>query len=132
MKEASYPKSSIVYPIEDITRTAYLKNIVTNPQIIVGDYTYCDDPEDVHNFEKNVLYLFDFIGDTIIGNDAWIGNNATIMPGVKIGDGAIIGTGSLVTKDVPAYTIVGGNPATEIRKRFDDETVQLLLTLKWR
>ena len=60
-----------------------------------------------------------------------IGNGATIMQGVKIGDGAIIGTNSLVTKDVEPYTIVGGNPAKEIRKRFDDETIQILLALKW-
>lgn len=53
------------------------------------------------------------------------------MQGIKIGDGAIIGTNSLVTKDVEPYTIVGGNPAKEIRKRFDEETTQLLLTLKW-
>ncbi|CAN0596282.1 unnamed protein product, partial [Ectocarpus sp. 12 AP-2014] len=70
-------------------------------------------------------------GDTVIGNDVWIGNNATIMQGIKIGDGAIIGTNSLVTKDVPAYTIVGGNPAREIRKRFDNETIEFLLALKW-
>jgi virginiamycin A acetyltransferase len=178
------PTPKTLYPIEGVTRTVYLKNIITNPSIIVGDYTYYDDPEDVHNLEKNVLYHFDFMGDkliigkfcqiatgvrfimnganhamngfstypfkvfggswaakdpmqvtskgdTIIGNDVWIGNNATFMQGIKIGDGAIIGTNSLVTKDVEPYTIVGGNPAKVIRKRFDDETIQLLLSLKW-
>ncbi len=70
-------------------------------------------------------------GDTVIGNDVWIGNSVTIMPGVKIGDGAIIGTNSVVTKDVPDYTIVGGNPAKEIRKRFDDETIEFLVNLRW-
>lgn len=70
-------------------------------------------------------------GDTIVGNDVWIGHGATLMPGVNIGDGAIIGTNSLVTKDVEPYTIVGGNPAKAIRKRFDDETIQLLLAIKW-
>ena len=70
-------------------------------------------------------------GDTIIGNDVWIGNNATFMPGVKIGDGAVIGAHSLVTKDVEPYTTVGGNPAKEIRKRFNDETIKILLNLKW-
>src|SRR5690606_21951477 len=66
-------------------------------------------------------------GDTLIGNDVWIGNSATIMPGVKIGDGAIIGANSLVTKDVASYTIVGGNPARLIRKRFEDAAIEFLL-----
>lgn len=70
-------------------------------------------------------------GDTLIGNDVWIGNGATIMPGVKVGHGAIIGSSSLITKDVEPYTIVGGNPAKEIRKRFDEETVKRLLAIKW-
>ena len=70
-------------------------------------------------------------GDTIIGNDVWIGENVTIMPGVKIGDGVIIGKCSLVTKDIPPYFIVGGNPAKIIKKRFDDEMINLLLELKW-
>ena len=70
-------------------------------------------------------------GDTIVGNDVWIGENATILPGVKIGDGAIIGMNSVVTKDVEPYTIVGGTPARVIRKRFDNELIDLLLRLKW-
>ncbi|OJV13132.1 MAG: chloramphenicol acetyltransferase [Alphaproteobacteria bacterium 33-17] len=178
-----HPDPNTLYPIPNITRTCYLKNIITNPQIIVGDYTYYDDLESVYNFEKNVLYLFDFIGDkliigkfcqiatgvrfimnggnhamnglstypfmifgkswsnvplnsqskgdTVIGNDVWIGNSATIMPGVKIGDRAIIGAHSVVTKDVEPYTIVGGNPAAEIRKRFDSKNIEFLLELKW-
>jgi virginiamycin A acetyltransferase len=70
-------------------------------------------------------------GDTIIGNDVWIGQNATILPGVHIGDGAIIGANSVVGSDVEAYTIVAGNPARLIRKRFDDELTSLLLKYKW-
>ena len=70
-------------------------------------------------------------GDTVIGNDVWIGQNATIMPGVHIGDGAIIGTNSLVSKDVEPYTIVAGNPIRVIRKRFDDELIDLLERFKW-
>lgn len=183
MSNNIHPDPNTLYPIEGVTRTCYLKNIITNPQIIVGDYSYYDDPDDVYNFEKNVLYLFPFMGDkliigkfcqiatgvrfimnganhamggisthpfkvmgkswsnapinvtskgdTVIGNDVWIGNSATIMQGVKIGHGAIIGTSALVTKDVEPYTIVGGNPAQPIRKRFDEKTIELLLNLAW-
>lgn len=178
-----HPDPNTLYPIRGVTRTCFLKNIITKPQIIVGDYTYYDDPEDVYNFEKNVLYLFDFStdklvigkfcqiatgvrflmnggnhpmdgistypfkvfgnswdtaalnvvskGDTIIGHDVWIGNQATIMQGITVGHGAIIGTNALVTKDVEPYTIVGGNPAHVIRKRFDDETIDFLIKLAW-
>lgn len=70
-------------------------------------------------------------GDTIIGNDVWIGQNAVILPGVHIGDGAIIGANSVVGSDVPAYTIVVGNPAKEVRKRFDSEMIDLMLKFKW-
>ena len=72
-----------------------------------------------------------FKGDTVVGNDVWIGQNSTILPGVHIGDGAIIGLNSVVTRDVPPYTIVAGNPAKAVRKRFDDELIGLLLKLKW-
>ena len=183
MTNELYPSPDTLYPISGVTRTVFLKNIIKSPQIIVGDYTYYDDPEDVHNFEKNVLYLFEFMGDkliigkfcqiatgvrfimnggnhsmdglstypfkvmggawadaplnafkkrdTIIGNDVWIGNSATFLPGVNVGDGAVIGANALVTKDVEPYTIVGGNPARPIRKRFDDETIEKLLKLQW-
>ncbi|WP_419787019.1 CatB-related O-acetyltransferase [Pseudodesulfovibrio sp.] len=70
-------------------------------------------------------------GDTVVGNDVWIGMNATIMPGVTIGDGAIIGACSVVTKDIEPYTIVGGNPATPIRKRFEPRTIDKLLEIRW-
>ncbi|MDR1362598.1 MAG: CatB-related O-acetyltransferase [Spirochaetaceae bacterium] len=70
-------------------------------------------------------------GDTVIGNDVWIGQNVTILPGVKIGDGAIIGTKSVVGSDIEPYTIAAGNPAKIIRKRFDEELIELLLKLKW-
>lgn len=70
-------------------------------------------------------------GDTVIGNDVWIGQNVTILPGVHIGDGAIIGANSVVACDVAPYTIVAGNPAKLIRKRFDDELTALLLKFKW-
>ena len=70
-------------------------------------------------------------GDTIIGNDVWIGQNAVILPGVQIGDGAIVGANSVVGSDVAPYTIVIGNPAKALRKRFDDELIALLLKFKW-
>ena len=72
-----------------------------------------------------------FKGDTVIGNDVWIGQNAVILPGVHIGDGAIIGANSIVGSDVDPYTIVVGNPAKPLRKRFDDELIELLLRFKW-
>lgn len=179
------PNKDLKFPLAGYDKLCFLKNSITNPNIIVGDYTYYDDFEDVANFEKNVKYHFDFVGDkliigkfcmiasnvtfimnganhltdavssypfaifgegwkdamdgksypvkgdTIIGNDVWIGYNATIMPGVTIGDGAIIATGSVVTKDVEPYTIVGGNPAKEIKKRFSDEQISKLLELQW-
>lgn len=70
-------------------------------------------------------------GDTIIGNDVWIGSEAIIMPGITIGDGAIIGTRAVVTRNVPPYAIVGGNPARTIRSRFDAADVERLLEMKW-
>lgn len=179
------PDKDQTFPLAHYDRLCFLKNIITNPNIIIGDYTYYDDFENVQNFEQNVKYLFDFIGDkliigkfcmiasdvtfimnganhltdalstypfaifghdwadamkgktyptkgdTIIGNDVWIGHKVTIMPGVKIGDGAIIATRSVVAKDVPPYTVVGGNPAKELKKRFSEEEIAKLLEIKW-
>ena len=180
------PDSNDKFPLEHYNRLCFLKNIITNPNIIVGDYTYYDDFESVDNFEKNVKYHFDFIGDkliigkfcmiasgvtfimnganhkmdgitaypfnifgkdwkvaepklsdlpykgdTVIGNDVWIGTNVTIMPGVKVGDGSIIASNATVTKDVAPYSIVGGNPAKEIKKRFSEQKIQELLDLQW-
>lgn len=69
-------------------------------------------------------------GDTVIGNDVWIGQNVTIMPGVHIGNGAIIGANAVVASDVPPYSIAVGNPARVIKKRFDDEMINLLEEFK--
>lgn len=80
---------------------------------------------------KNITNAWDNKGDIVIGNDVWIGYEAVIMAGVTIGDGAIIGTGAVVTKDIPPYTIVGGIPAKPIRKRFKQETIDILLKIKW-
>lgn len=70
-------------------------------------------------------------GDTVIGNDVWIGQNVTILPGVCIGDGAIIGANSVVGSNVETYTVVVGNPARPIRKRFDNELIEIMEKLKW-
>jgi len=179
------PDKNKVFPLENYNRLCFLNNVVKNPNIIIGDYTYYDDFDNVENFEKNVKYHFDFVGDKLIigkfcmiasdvkfimnganhltnalttypfaifgngwenamdgkqypkkgditiGNDVWIGFNATIMAGVTIGDGAIIATNSTVIKDVEPYSIVGGNPAIEIKKRFPQDTIKQLLQVKW-
>ena len=67
----------------------------------------------------------------VIGNDVWIGNGARIIAGVKIGDGAIIAAGAVVNKDVEDYSIVGGVPAKEIRKRFEENEIEFLQKLRW-
>ncbi len=72
-----HPNPNTLDPIDGVTRTCFLKNILTHPQIIVGDYTYYDDPEDVYNFEKNVLYLFEFMKDKLV-----IGKFCQIATGV--------------------------------------------------
>lgn len=179
------PNPATMYPLEGYERLCFLKNIVANPNIIVGDYTYYDDFEDVRNFEKNVRYHFDFTGDKLhigkfcaiasgvefllnggnhlvdaissypfaifgkgwegamegreyphkgditVGNDVWLGYRSVILAGVTIGDGAIVGAYSVVTKDVPPYAIVAGNPARVIRRRFSDEEIERLLELRW-
>ncbi|MDR1349725.1 MAG: GNAT family N-acetyltransferase [Zoogloeaceae bacterium] len=70
-------------------------------------------------------------GDTVVGNDVWIGQNAVILPGVHIGNGAIIGANAVVGGNVDAYTLVAGNPAKPVRKRFDDELIDLLQAFRW-
>jgi chloramphenicol O-acetyltransferase type B len=70
-------------------------------------------------------------GPTRIGNDVWLGYRSVVLSGVSIGDGAIIGAGSIVTRDVPPYAIVAGNPATEVRRRFTQQQIDDLLTIKW-
>jgi virginiamycin A acetyltransferase len=172
------------HPISGIQRTGFLRNFITRPNIVVGDYTYYDDPRGPEQFETNVLYHFDFIGDkliigrfcsiaadtcfimnggshpttwlttypfpifghgweaampsswptkgdTVVGHDVWFGYRALVMPGVHISNGAIVATASVVTKDVPAYAIVAGNPATVVRYRFDDATIERLQGLAW-
>ncbi len=74
----AYPDPNTIYPLKDYQRLCFLKNIIKNPNIIVGDFTYYDDIENPHNFEKNVLYHFDFIGDKLI-----IGKFCAIASDVK-------------------------------------------------
>lgn len=81
--------------------------------------------------KADVASAWDDRGDIVVGNDVWIGYEAVIMAGVRIGDGAVIGARAVVTKDVEPYSVVGGVPAREIRKRFDGETAERLLSLKW-
>lgn len=70
-------------------------------------------------------------GDVVIGNDVWIGERATILSGVRIGNGAVIGACAVVTKDVPPYAIVAGNPAKLVRYRFDAQGIAYLQSLAW-
>lgn len=85
---------------------------------------------EVEYFHKSVD-AYQAAGDTIIGNDVWIGAEAMVMPGIEIGNGAVIGSRALVTKDVEPYTIVGGNPAKVIKKRFSEEEIAVLIKVKW-
>lgn len=71
------------------------------------------------------------VKDTIVGHDVWIGHDAAIMPGVHIGAGAIVAAASVVTRDVPLYAVVGGNPASVIRMRYSNEVISELLDLAW-
>ncbi|WP_311030059.1 CatB-related O-acetyltransferase [Mesorhizobium koreense] len=73
----------------------------------------------------------DLRGPIRVGNDVWIGRRAVILSGVTIGDGAIIGAGAVVTKDVPPYAVVVGNPARVARYRFDQRQIDALLELRW-
>ncbi|HKS35266.1 MAG TPA: Vat family streptogramin A O-acetyltransferase [Enterobacteriaceae bacterium] len=174
------------HPMTGFPQVCYIKNTVNNPNIIIGDYTYYDDPVDAENFERNVLYHFPFIGDkliigkfcaiardvkfimnganhktsgistypfqifgsgwekvmpkpgdlpykgdTVIGNDVWIGFEALIMPGVNVGNGAVIAARSVVTADVPAFAVVGGNPARVLHSRFPADSIATLEKLAW-
>lgn len=180
------PNPNEVFPNEYKT-TCFIKNVVTAPNISIGDYTYYDDAEPTAFEGNNVLFNYPefgdqlvigkfcsiasgtkFImgsanhrissvttypfnvfgglwqektpphlsqlpvkGDIVVGNDVWIGRESVIMPGVKIGDGCIIAAYSVVTKDIPPYSVAGGNPARLIKKRFKDELIDLLLHLRW-
>ena len=181
MNNIKTPNPNTIHPIPGYDKEIYVKPAVSNPNIIVGDFTYIADSEfECHvthhyawngdklmigkfcqiaagvefvmngaNHQMNAVSTFPFYtlegwgmsppapsdlplkGDTVIGNDVWIGQNAVILPGVYIGDGAIIGANSVVGSNVEPYTIVAGNPAKVLRKRFDDELIRLMLKFKW-
>ena len=111
--------------------TKFLFNCANHTLKSLSTYTFPLFYEEWELEKSNITTAWDNKGDIVIGNDVWIGYEAVIMAGVHIGDGAIIATRAVVTKDVPPYTIVGGTPAKEIRKRFDAEVIQQLLLLKW-
>lgn len=80
---------------------------------------------------KYAHHHYEWRPKTVIGSDVWIGESSLIKGGVKVGHGAVIGMGSVVTKDVPAYGIVAGNPATLIRMRFEPLVIEALLKMQW-
>ena len=202
MKNGKNPDPNVIHPVAGYDKEIYVKPTITNPNIIVGDFTYIADSEFESHVNPNIIvgdftYIADsefeshvtnfypwsrdkliigkfcqiaagvefvmndanhqmnavstfpfytlegwemntpdpsempFKGNTVIGNDVWIGQNAVVLPGVHIGDGAIIGANSIVGSDVDPYTIVVGNPAKPLRKRFDDDLIGLLLKFKW-
>lgn len=106
--------------------TFVLSNHLTNRVTTSPPYT----PR--HLFSHKQGNLSSFVrGDIIIDNDVWIGTNVTIVDNVHIGNGAVVAAGSVVTRDVPPYAIVGGNPARVIKYRFDDELIKGLLETEW-
>ena len=111
--------------------TKFLFNCANHTLKSLSTYTFPLFYEEWELEKSNITTAWDNKGDIVIGNDVWIGYEAVIMAGAHIGDGAIIAARAVVTKDVPPYTIVGGTPAKEIRKRFDAEVIQQLLLLKW-
>lgn len=179
------PNPDEKHPIPGAEQVQFIKNTITRPNIIVGEYSYYD-ARPGETFEDRVLYHYPFLddrliigkfcqiasgvtfvmnganhkmsgfstypfnifghgweqftpslaelplkGDTVTGNDVWIGMEALILPGVKIGDGAIIAARSVVSQDIEPYSIVGGNPARMIRKRFSEDVIKRLLKIRW-
>lgn len=109
----------------------FLFNCANHTLQSASTYTFPLFYEEWNLDRQDIGAAWDCKGDIIIGNDVWIGYEAVILAGVHIGDGAIIGARAVVTKDVPPYTIVGGVPAQEIRKRFNPQTIERLQELKW-
>lgn len=95
-----------------------------------GNNTHRPDWFSCYPFMKKIKDAYVSKGDTVIEDGVWIGMRALIMPGIHIAEGALIAANSVVTKDVPPYSIVAGNPAKQIKKRFDDKTIKELLDLR--
>lgn len=135
MGHRSYGEPIIRGDISDV----HIGNYCSIAQNVIMDCGWHHRPDFVTTYPLNVF--FDHLaalkghpkskGDIIIGSDVWIGEGATIMSGVKIESGAVIGAHSVVTKDVKPYHIVAGNPAKEIRQRFNDEQIRALLDIQW-
>ena len=110
-------------------------SISSNVQIFLGGEhninSVTTSPLNIIYKDKNIHDYRSIKGDVIIGNDVWLCANCTILAGVTIGDGAVIANSALVTKNVPPYAIVAGNPAKIIKYRFDEKTIQQLLDIRW-
>ncbi|MCI2063096.1 MAG: CatB-related O-acetyltransferase [Eubacteriaceae bacterium] len=180
------PDPNAVFPNRENRNIVFVKNVITRPNIEVGDYTYYEDDVHPERFEEHVTYHYEelgdrliigkfcsigrgvefmmnganqrldsttsypfhlmghgwekavptisdipYKGDTVIENDVWIGENVTVLPGTHICSGAVIGANSTVSGLVPPYWIVAGNPSEFIRRRFDAETIESLLDIRW-
>ncbi|WP_305076003.1 CatB-related O-acetyltransferase [Methylosinus sp. RM1] len=105
---------------------------LTTPLFDVGTANFVGAPE-LYNYRPNLdgVAPLPFVRPVKIGNDVWIGHGAFIKPGVNIGDGAVVAACAVVTRDVPPYSIVGGNPAKVIKYRFPEELRERLLACRW-
>jgi acetyltransferase-like isoleucine patch superfamily enzyme len=108
-----------------------LVSIALGVKFVLGGNHKFDTPFS-YPFKTNILCLgqeAESKGPIIVGDDVWIGMNVIILSGVKIGRGAIIAAGSIVTKDIPPYAVVGGNPAKIIKYRFDEDKINYLMKI---
>ncbi|GKX61580.1 antibiotic acetyltransferase [Pragia fontium] len=94
-----------------------------------GNHTHCIDFISLYPFVETLNTTYQPRGDTVLNDGCWLGIRCILMPGVVVGEGAVIAAGSVVTKDVPPYAVVGGNPARLIKYRFPEEMVTRVLKL---